>query len=82
MEISDFVIEKLDDGNFVVKAKGIYQDIDFVNGGNIPSHTRAEEIRDLMIEQMNAPIVEPISNEQRIKELEETVAMLMLGGAL
>lgn len=51
MQASDFTIEKLENGNYVVKAPGIYQDIDFINGGYITTEQMAEEIRDLLIQQ-------------------------------
>ncbi|NRD80268.1 hypothetical protein HPT25_23380 [Bacillus sp. BRMEA1] len=46
---NDFTIEQLANGNFVAKATGIYQDIDFVNGGFITTKERAQEIVNILV---------------------------------
>lgn len=83
-QASDFSIERLENGNYVVKGLNIYQDIDFVNGGYITTEQRAIEIRDLLVEQLNKPI-QPEVNEvellkQKIELMEQALDDLLLGG--
>lgn len=70
MQTSDFTIEKLENGNYVVKTTGIYQDIDFVNGGYITTEQRAEEIRDLIVQQ-NTPSIDNIK-KNKLMEVEQS----------
>lgn len=75
--VNDFTIVQLEDQNFVVKSEGIHQDIDFVNGGFITTQTRAEEIRNLLIEQINTPIINTPSLEERIVSAESAINILL-----
>jgi hypothetical protein len=79
----DLKIEQLNN-KYVVVGKGVYQDIDFVNGGYIFTEQRASEIKELLIEQFNAPVIPVKTPEQRIAELEQIMAdvieIVMLGG--
>lgn len=83
-QANDFSIERLENGNYVVKGLNIYQDIDFVNGGYITTKQRAVEIRDLLVEQLNNPI-RPEVNEvellkQKIEIMQQALDDLLLGG--
>jgi len=66
----DFTIEQLEDGNFVVLAPGIYQNIDFINGGFITTEQRAGEILNLLLEQANVPAEPQITDQEKIAKLE------------
>jgi hypothetical protein len=79
---TDFTIEQTANG-FVVKGKGYYQDVDFVQGGLITSQARAEVIRDLLVEQANQPRVDVVTTEMEVAAIKERqdaadAAILML----
>jgi hypothetical protein len=78
MQISDFTIEKLVEGNYVVKAQGIYQDIDFVNGGYILTEHRAEEIRDLLISK-STPTLEG-AKQEKYDEISQACGKAIISG--
>lgn len=75
--INDYKIEEVN-GKWAVTTEGVYQNIDFINGGYILTEQRAVEIRNLMIEQANAPIVVPMSIEEKIEQLENQTAEYFL----
>jgi len=70
MTREDFTIRQLDDGNFVVLAAGIYQNIDFINGGFITTDKRATEILDLLLDQSNTPVIPEPTDAEKIAALE------------